>query len=155
MVFQTNGWIGGDAFKIKPDQIQLANPIMILLLLPLFTNVIYPLLEKCGIKVTLLRRMSLGQIITGLVSIFKNDTKFIRISYPCWWRMSETVYVDGNFKMLVTDSLATNIRNLSLTHLVYNIHHQHRCNLRSSQGIRKKHYHLEWQQLFKVGLKPI
>ena len=84
MVFQTNGWIGGDAFKIKPDQIQLANPIMILLLLPLFTNVIYPLLEKCGIKVTLLRRMSLGQIITGLVSIFKNDTKFIRISYPCW-----------------------------------------------------------------------
>ena len=68
-VFQTNGWIGGDAFKIKPDQIQLANPIMILLLLPLFTNVIYPLLEKCGLKVTLLRRMSLGQIITGLVSV--------------------------------------------------------------------------------------
>ena len=67
MVIQTNGWIGGDAFKIKPDQIQLANPIMILLLLPLFTNVIYPLIERCGIKVTLLRRMSLGQIITGLV----------------------------------------------------------------------------------------
>ena len=72
-VFQTNGWIGGDAFKIKPDQIQLANPIMILLLLPLFTNVIYPLLEKCGLKVTLLRRMSLGQIITGLISLWNND----------------------------------------------------------------------------------
>ena len=71
VIFQTNGWIGGDAFKIKPDQIQLANPIMILLLLPLFTNVIYPLLEKCGLKVTLLRRMSLGQIITGLVSLWK------------------------------------------------------------------------------------
>ena len=69
MVIQTNGWIGGDAFKIKPDQIQLANPIMILLLLPLFTNVIYPLIERCGIKVTLLRRMSLGQIITGLVRL--------------------------------------------------------------------------------------
>ena len=73
VIFQTNGWIGGDAFKIKPDQIQLANPIMILLLLPLFTNVIYPLLEKCGLKVTLLRRMSLGQIITGLVSLWKYD----------------------------------------------------------------------------------
>ena len=67
MHVQTNGWIGGDLFKVKPDEIQLANPIMILFLLPLFTNIIYPLFEKCGIKVTLLRRMSAGQIVTGSV----------------------------------------------------------------------------------------
>ena len=39
---------------------------MILLFLPLFTKVIYPGFERCGIKVTLLRRMSLGQIVTAL-----------------------------------------------------------------------------------------
>ena len=39
---------------------------MILLFLPLFTKIIYPGLERCGIKVTLLRRMSLGQIVTAL-----------------------------------------------------------------------------------------
>ena len=39
---------------------------MILLFLPLFTKLIYPGLERCGIKVTLLRRMSLGQIVTAL-----------------------------------------------------------------------------------------
>lgn len=39
---------------------------MILLFLPLFTKVVYPGFERCGIKVTLLRRMSLGQIVTAL-----------------------------------------------------------------------------------------
>lgn len=63
---QMNGWQGGDAFKMRPDQIQILNPIMILLFLPLFSKVIYPLIEKCGIRMTSLRRMSAGQIITAL-----------------------------------------------------------------------------------------
>lgn len=60
-----NGWQGGDLFKIKPDHMQLVNPIMTLAILPLFTRFIYPAFERCGIKVTLLRRMSLGQILTA------------------------------------------------------------------------------------------
>ena len=36
---QMNGWQGGDAFKMRPDQIQILNPIMILLFLPLFSKV--------------------------------------------------------------------------------------------------------------------
>ena len=60
---QMNGWQGGDSFKMRPDQIQILNPIMILLFLPLFSKVVYPLFEKCGIQMTALRRMSAGQAI--------------------------------------------------------------------------------------------
>lgn len=37
---QMNGWQGGDKFKMRPDQIQILNPIMILLFLPLFSKVL-------------------------------------------------------------------------------------------------------------------
>ena len=42
---------------------------MILLFLPLFSKVIYPLFEKCGIRMTPLRRMSAGQFITALAFV--------------------------------------------------------------------------------------
>ena len=64
-----NGWQGGDSFKMRPDQIQILNPVMILLFLPLFSKVIYPLFEKCGIRMTALRRMSAGQFITALAFV--------------------------------------------------------------------------------------
>ena len=63
---QMNGWQGGDSFKIQPDLIQILNPIMILAALPLFSKLIYPALEKCGIRMTPLRKMSGGQLITAL-----------------------------------------------------------------------------------------
>lgn len=61
---QMDGWVG--PVKIKPDQMQIMNPVMILLFLPLFQYGVYPLIEKCGIKMTSLRRMSVGQIITAI-----------------------------------------------------------------------------------------
>ena len=40
--------LNGDTFGliILPDQMQVANPILILLLIPLFDQVIYPLLGE-------------------------------------------------------------------------------------------------------------
>ena len=64
-----NGWQGGDSFKMRPDQIQILNPVMILLFLPLFSKIVYPLFEKCGIRMTALRRMSAGQVITALAFV--------------------------------------------------------------------------------------
>ena len=57
---QTEGWTG--PVKIRPDQMQIMNPFMILAFLPLFQYGVYPLIEKCGIKMTSLRRMSAGQV---------------------------------------------------------------------------------------------
>lgn len=39
-----NGRIG--SFVVKPDQMQVVNPVLIMILLPLFDYVIYPLLAK-------------------------------------------------------------------------------------------------------------
>ena len=46
---QTNGWCG--PVKVRPDQMQIMNPIMILAFLPIFQYGVYPLIEKCGIRV--------------------------------------------------------------------------------------------------------
>src|SRR5689334_9637927 len=48
----------------KPAQIQTVNPIFILLMLPLFSYVIYPALDKV-IKLTPLRRIGLGLFVTA------------------------------------------------------------------------------------------
>lgn len=51
--------------EIHEAQIQALNPIMVLLFIPLFTFIIYPTVEKIGIKLTPLRKMSAGMIIAG------------------------------------------------------------------------------------------
>ena len=46
-----------------PSQIQAINPILILLFIPLFVYVIYPLLGRC-MELTALRKMSIGFFVT-------------------------------------------------------------------------------------------
>ncbi len=48
------------------SQIQALNPIMILLLIPFFSNVVYPFVEKLGIKLTPTRKMSAGMLLAAL-----------------------------------------------------------------------------------------
>ena len=80
-----NGFTFG--WQILPDQMQVANPILILLCIPLFNKVIYPMLGqtsqhvtwvyniyylsaiwsgKCGILTTPLQRIVTGCLICGL-----------------------------------------------------------------------------------------
>jgi POT family proton-dependent oligopeptide transporter len=47
---------------IEPSQLQAANPIMVMILIPVFTYGVYPMVEKLGIKVTALRKMSVGML---------------------------------------------------------------------------------------------
>jgi len=52
--------------KLEPSQLQALNPILVLLLIPIFSKFIYPGIERLGIKVTPLRKMSVGMLVTGL-----------------------------------------------------------------------------------------
>lgn len=52
--------------KLEPSQIQAMNPIMVMGLIPLFSFWLYPTLEKWGVKVTPLRKMSAGMLLAGL-----------------------------------------------------------------------------------------
>ncbi|XP_078323604.1 solute carrier family 15 member 1-like isoform X2 [Crassostrea virginica] len=49
---------------IKPDQMSAINPLLILLLIPIFEKFIYPCLEKCKCLHRPLQRMSAGMILT-------------------------------------------------------------------------------------------
>jgi dipeptide/tripeptide permease len=39
-------------FSLLPDQMQTLNAILIMIFIPIFQLIIYPLVEKCGIKTT-------------------------------------------------------------------------------------------------------
>ena len=56
----------GAAGTIYPDQIQVMNPILILILLPLFDRVIYPIFAKCNFLKKPLQRMCFGGILCAL-----------------------------------------------------------------------------------------
>lgn len=53
-------------YNMKPDQIQMANPLLLLSLIPVFDLIIYPLFDKCAIIKTPLQRMITGGILAGL-----------------------------------------------------------------------------------------
>lgn len=57
-------------FNMQPEQMNMINPLEIMIFIPLFENNIYPFLEnKCRIKVTPLERMSWGMFLCA-VSFF-------------------------------------------------------------------------------------
>lgn len=61
--------------ELQSSQIQALNPIMVMGLIPIFSFVIYPAVEKMGIKLTALRKMSAGMLLAAfsfvLVAIFQ------------------------------------------------------------------------------------
>lgn len=56
---QTGGW------TIKPDQIQVINPLLIILMIPVYEYVFYPIFRKIGITRPL-QRMTVGGILAGI-----------------------------------------------------------------------------------------
>jgi len=58
-----NGQIG--SYVIKPDQMQLINPAFILILIPLFDQIIYPFLAKFNLLKKPLQRMATGGTLTA------------------------------------------------------------------------------------------
>lgn len=58
-----NGQVG--SYIIKPDQMQLVNPAFILILIPMFDQVIYPIFAKINFLVKPLQRITTGGILTA------------------------------------------------------------------------------------------
>jgi len=58
-----NGAVGG--VIIQPDQMQMANPFLILFLIPIFDWGVYPVFAKFGLLVKPLQRMAAGGILTA------------------------------------------------------------------------------------------
>uniref|UniRef100_A0A1A7XL39 Solute carrier family 15 (H+/peptide transporter), member 2 n=3 Tax=Iconisemion striatum TaxID=60296 RepID=A0A1A7XL39_9TELE len=56
----------GETFTIQPDQMQMMNALMILLFVPIFDLIIYPLVGLCRVNITPLRKMATGMIFAAL-----------------------------------------------------------------------------------------
>ncbi|KAK6060910.1 hypothetical protein COOONC_01424, partial [Cooperia oncophora] len=68
-------------FILYPDQIQVANPLMIMIFIPIFQFLVYPFLDNNGMKTTLLQRMAIGGmtaafafVMCGFVQLRVNKT---------------------------------------------------------------------------------
>ncbi|XP_049904717.1 solute carrier family 15 member 1 [Epinephelus moara] len=54
---------------IQPDQMQTVNPILILTLVPIMDSLIYPLIQKCGLNFTPLKRMTVGMVMAAIAFV--------------------------------------------------------------------------------------
>ncbi|XP_071320717.1 solute carrier family 15 member 1b [Trachinotus anak] len=54
---------------IQPDQMQTVNPILILVLVPIMDSVIYPLISKCNLNFSPLKRMTVGMFLAALAFV--------------------------------------------------------------------------------------
>ncbi|XP_010153334.1 PREDICTED: solute carrier family 15 member 1-like [Eurypyga helias] len=57
------------AIQIQPDQMQTVNPILIIVMVPVVDAVIYPLIKKCKINFTPLRKITVGMFLASLAFI--------------------------------------------------------------------------------------
>uniref|UniRef100_A0A8C7ZZP8 Solute carrier family 15 member 1 n=1 Tax=Oryzias sinensis TaxID=183150 RepID=A0A8C7ZZP8_9TELE len=62
-----DGDFGG--LTIQPDQMQTVNPILILILVPIMDSLIYPLISKCKLNFTPLRRITVGMFFAAMAFV--------------------------------------------------------------------------------------
>lgn len=62
-------------YGLQPEQIGVVNPVLIMLLLPLFDRVLYPALGRC-FHFTPLRRMGLGMIVSVLAFLLSAGVQY-------------------------------------------------------------------------------
>jgi solute carrier family 15 oligopeptide transporter 1 len=63
-----NGRIDFLNWTMKPDQMQVLNPLLVLLFIPIFETVVYPALAKIGIRKPL-QKIALGGFIAALAFV--------------------------------------------------------------------------------------
>jgi POT family proton-dependent oligopeptide transporter len=55
--------------KVDPQQVAALNPLLVMVLIPFVNYVLYPGVEKLGVKATPLRRMTAGMLVAGLAFV--------------------------------------------------------------------------------------
>ncbi|XP_046631111.1 solute carrier family 15 member 2-like [Daphnia pulicaria] len=95
-----NGDLGG--VVIKPDQMQIVNPLLILILVPIFETVIYPCFKKSGL-LTPLRRIGCGLVLCGLSFVVSG---FVEIALEPTYA---TIPGDGRMQLNFINTLPCNV----------------------------------------------
>lgn len=90
-----NGDLG--FYIIKPDQMQMINPLLILVFIPLFEAFVYPVLNKIGLGRPL-TRLTLGGILAGVAFLLSSFVEFAIESSPeksvsMLWQIPQNVVI--------------------------------------------------------------
>lgn len=87
---QLNLSLGVFGWHILPSQIQTVNAVFLLVMIPLFNFLLYPLAEKLGLKLTPLRKIGFGLLVTAFsfVIIALLQEKVDKGLHPSvWWQI--------------------------------------------------------------------
>ncbi|XP_065149244.1 solute carrier family 15 member 1 isoform X1 [Paramisgurnus dabryanus] len=57
------------AFILQPDQMQTVNPIFILTMVPIMDRIVFPLIQKCGLNFSPLKRMTVGMLFAAMAFV--------------------------------------------------------------------------------------
>nr|XP_018670730.1 solute carrier family 15 member 2 isoform X1 [Ciona intestinalis] len=64
------------SFYMKPDQMDVINPLLIITLIPLFETTLYPLLRYYNVNFSPLKKMTAGLILAGVSFLFAAGLQF-------------------------------------------------------------------------------
>jgi proton-dependent oligopeptide transporter, POT family len=94
--------------KLLPAQVQSVNSIFVLILIPVFNYVIYPMVEKMGIKVTALRKIGTGMFVTALsfviIAILEGQVRS-GLHPSVWWQVLAYLLLTGSEILVVVTGL--------------------------------------------------
>ncbi|NXO06362.1 S15A1 protein, partial [Oriolus oriolus] len=66
---QATAMDGDFGISIEPDQMQIVNPILIVIMVPVVDYLVYPLIKKCKINFTPLKKMTVGMFFASLAFV--------------------------------------------------------------------------------------
>jgi len=75
---------------LLPAQVQLSNPVFVLLLIPLFTYRVYPFVRSLGLEPTPLRRIGAGLLLTALsfvIIAWLQEAVDAGLRPSVWWQI--------------------------------------------------------------------
>ncbi|XP_050054174.1 peptide transporter family 1-like isoform X2 [Aphis gossypii] len=118
-----NGKIDFLNWSIKPDQMHLINPLFVLIFIPLFNAVVYPLLYKIGIN-TPLKKVTLGGLIAASSFVCAAVVQYTIIGQTFTISSNEgqlRMYNNFDCNVSVSSSLVGNftIEQLDVVHINY------------------------------------
>lgn len=71
-----DGRVWNTNYTLEPDQMMVANPVLLLTSIPLFQFVFYPMLNKCNLITTPIQRMTTGGLIMSLSFVASSLIEF-------------------------------------------------------------------------------
>ncbi|GAB6029276.1 hypothetical protein CHUAL_005041 [Chamberlinius hualienensis] len=105
---QMNGRLSS-SYTIQPDQMQVVNPLLILLFIPVFDSAIYPLLTRCGFLTKPLQRMFAGGILAVVAFVIAGFLQIkIEATLPS---IPEVGHVEMTFMNAVPCDISLNMFN--------------------------------------------